>query len=268
MERKVKKVLLACLLCVVLMCACACGCGPQTTAPTPETTDLVQHSTAPTATAEADTQPPVQTAAPAETTAPPAETTAAVETAPPAESTATVETASPTEAAQDTQSPASDRPETTATPQPEKAIYSLIVSENAAVGEVVSVTVRIDRQPGIISDRFSVAYDEERLQLVSYAVGSVFKLSKLTPIYGTVSDDLYGEGDIRIEQNNNPFIVRFADPLSRDNNMNTGDLITFHFNVLAAGDAAVTLQHIEAYNTNGKKVDFEEIAEAVISAKA
>lgn len=187
-----------------------------------------------------------------------------------AEPTATMEpSASPEESAPVQPSPGqTEQPQATALPDG-RGSYA-VDDMDAKVGDVVSVPVRLVNNPGLISIRFYTHFDSERLKLVSYSTGNVFPPHTMTAIGGSTDMEEKEDGTLvfQVEDVNNPFVVRFVDGTRKSNITADGTLIYLNFQVLAEGDAEISIEHIQSYNYEGQLQNFVTTTDAVIHAEA
>lgn len=110
---------------------------------------------------------------------------------------------------------------------------------SATAGETFDLEVMIENNPGIISLRFSVEYDPEKLQLVDISD------SKILNGYTAPSPEVAS-----------PYTLRWADSLSATNNSANGKVVTLKFKALAEGTSTVSVIHEEARNSTGQKIVF------------
>ena len=122
-------------------------------------------------------------------------------------------------------------------------------SASASKGEQVTLTLGIQNNPGIISLRFRIVYDETQLQLVS------------------VSDEGLLNGYVQPSPTvSSPYILRWADSLATDNNTKNGAVAKLTFKIV--GDqtkSTVTIEHVEARNATGSKQTFAGCSATVSS---
>ena len=117
-------------------------------------------------------------------------------------------------------------------------------AKTVTVGDEFTMTVSIANNPGIISLRFTVEYDSEKLQLLEASDAELLK--GFTTPSPTISS---------------PFTLRWADNLATTNNTANGNIVALKFKALAVTDAtAVSINHAEARNATGKKVTFENVS--------
>ncbi|MCR5695039.1 MAG: hypothetical protein K6G89_08780 [Clostridia bacterium] len=109
-------------------------------------------------------------------------------------------------------------------------------------GETFEVIISVVNNPGIISIRNNIAYDTYAFELVKVEDLGLFA-GYTTPAAAVSS----------------PYILRWADSLASENNVNNGDfaVITFKAKDTAApGSYSVSVNHIEARTAVGGKVTF------------
>ena len=115
-------------------------------------------------------------------------------------------------------------------------------------GDTVSVPVRLDKNPGIVSIYLSIKYDE-----------SVMKLNSITDT-GLLTD--YQSGDIK----QNPFTLSWEMASISENNESTGELVVLNFSILedgSAGDYDITVSEYgsgNVYDIDLNDVTFEYVA--------
>ncbi len=118
-------------------------------------------------------------------------------------------------------------------------------------GDIFTMDVAIAENPGIISLRFKVVYDEAVLELQSVANSGV--LNGFTTPSPTISS---------------PYTLRWADSLATTDNTSNGAVVTLTFKALQTTSAtSVTIEHGEARNSLGTKVTFEN-AQANVKVNA
>ncbi|MBP5311970.1 MAG: DUF4091 domain-containing protein [Clostridia bacterium] len=119
--------------------------------------------------------------------------------------------------------------------------YSFSGDVNSYFGDEIELYVSIKNNPGIISLRNQISYDEE--DLVLKKVENLGLLNGWTVPAANVKS---------------PYILRWADSLAAENNDSNGDIVKLTFEALNPGSFTVTLSHIEARNVLGKKVAFND----------
>ena len=108
------------------------------------------------------------------------------------------------------------------------------------VGETFTVDVAISDNPGIISLRYKVVYDETALQLLKVEDKSLLK--GFTTPFPTISS---------------PYTLRWADSLATVNNAKNGTVVTLTFKALKEVSATeIRIEHGEARTCTGQKVSF------------
>ena len=170
----------------------------------------------------------------------------------PAETTPPAETEDPT--------PTEEPPVTT------DLVYEINDVYDASIGDVVEIAVDLTNNPGILTSKFTVAYDATRLKFVGYIMSDeVFGKEDLVEIYGSNLDEIESGADIiTVQDPKNPITVFFNGGAASQNFTNTGRLITLRFEVIANGEANVTLTPIDAFNFDGENVSGNEV-QAVVS---
>ena len=121
-------------------------------------------------------------------------------------------------------------------------------TDTAKVGDVISIQVDITENPGIITSRFEIGYDDTKLKFVSYSNGSVFQLAQLTEIAGSNADDYANaEEVIRVDNPQNPVTMYFSAGAARRNITKTGTMITLNFEVIAEGLSLIHIFMMHGY---------------------
>ena len=119
--------------------------------------------------------------------------------------------------------------------------YAIEGEKTVKSGETVSLKVAIYNNPGIISLRFRVTYDEN-LELVEIVDGKLLSgMSEPSPNVAS------------------PYILKWADYRATANNTANGVVVTLVFRAkanLVSATAAVGIEHVEGRNANGSKVAF------------
>ncbi|MGN0443691.1 MAG: cohesin domain-containing protein [Acutalibacteraceae bacterium] len=117
-----------------------------------------------------------------------------------------------------------------------------VTSATALTGKSVTVYVSIASNPGIISLRNTVSYDESVMELTS--VSNLRLLNGYTTPSASVSS---------------PYTLRWADSLATVNNTENGRIVALTFSInedAPVGDYNVTVDHVEARDCGGNKVLF------------
>ena len=126
--------------------------------------------------------------------------------------------------------------------------YAIEGEKTVKSGETVSLKVAIYNNPGIISLRFRVTYDEN-LELVEIVDGKLLSgMSEPSPNVAS------------------PYILKWADYKATTNNTANGVVVTLVFRAkanLVSATAAVGIEHVEGRNANGNKVTFINAAAAI-----
>ena len=126
--------------------------------------------------------------------------------------------------------------------------YNMTVATGRA-GETVEVYVSITNNPGIISLRYSIAYDTNALELVG--VEDCGMLNGYTTPSQTI---------------NSPYILRWADSFATENNISNGDVVKLSFKIKEIADVGaydISVSHIESRNINGTKINFEKTSSSI-----
>lgn len=116
------------------------------------------------------------------------------------------------------------------------------------VGDTFKMDVAIDENPGIISLRFKVAYDTDVLELLSVENSGILNgFTTPAPIITS------------------PYTLRWADSLATTDNAVQGTVITLTFKALhVTNTSSVTIEHGEARNAMGTKVEFNNATANVV----
>ena len=112
-------------------------------------------------------------------------------------------------------------------------------------GKTIELTVSIENNPGIISLRSLVTYDNSVLELKS--VTNLGLLNGYTTPSSTISS---------------PYTVRWADSLATNNNEANGAIMKLTFSInedAQPGEYSVGIALKEARNANGQKVEFQSV---------
>ncbi|MBP5312565.1 MAG: hypothetical protein J6112_07020 [Clostridia bacterium] len=110
-------------------------------------------------------------------------------------------------------------------------------------GEEFVITVSMHNNPGVVSNRFKVHFDEDNLELVS--------VENLGLIGGWTAPS---------PKKTSPYTIRWADSLAMDNYTDNGDLVSLTFKVkdgAQPGSYTVEIEPVEARNSSGSKVYFD-----------
>lgn len=132
------------------------------------------------------------------------------------------------------------------------AIYIEDQDVSIAAEEEFSLNVSISGNPGIISLRFKVIYDDTVLELLS--VEDAKLLNGFTTPPSTISS---------------PYTLRWANSLATENNTQIGKIVTLKFRAIQAKTkTTVSLELTESRNANGQKINFKtDAAEITVNAK-
>lgn len=114
-------------------------------------------------------------------------------------------------------------------------------SEAVEIGDTFTVDIAVKNNPGIISLRLNIIYDENALSLKSVSDKGLFK-GFTTPAPAVSS----------------PYTLRWADSLATKNNTSDGTFVTLTFKALKTGVTTVTVEHKEARSCQGRKIDFSD----------
>ncbi len=102
-------------------------------------------------------------------------------------------------------------------------------------GETVTVNVKLNRNPGLVTMSIRVSYDTSVVQLTNVSNPGLLVGAQLNPSYGS------------------PYTISWVDGTTTTDNTNVGTIATFTFKILddaAIGDSKVTLQFIDSYDAN------------------
>ena len=123
-----------------------------------------------------------------------------------------------------------------------------VESKTVQVEDTFTMDVAIAQNPGIISLRFKVIYDQAVLELVSVENKGI--LNGFTTPAPTISS---------------PYTLRWADSLATTNNEAQGVVVTLTFKALQTSSATtVEIEHGEARNANGTKETFANASATVV----
>lgn len=116
---------------------------------------------------------------------------------------------------------------------------------SGVAGEEVTIAISMENNPGIIAACMELAYDSDKLQLVSVTDG------------GILNDYIFSQ-----TIDSNPYALRWEDSLATENNTAEGVIATLTFRILEdcePGTTAVELSFLpgEVYDTDLESVDFE-----------
>ncbi|MBR3954160.1 MAG: peptidoglycan DD-metalloendopeptidase family protein [Clostridia bacterium] len=117
-----------------------------------------------------------------------------------------------------------------------------IISATGRAGESVTVYIAIKNNPGIISLRNSISYDESALELT--AVEDIGLLKGFTAPAATIAS---------------PYTLRWADSLAAGNNIANGNVVKLTFKIkdfTETGSYSISVDPTEARNVDGEKVTF------------
>jgi len=123
-----------------------------------------------------------------------------------------------------------------------------ISDKTVTVGEEFEISVMINNNPGIISNRLKVVYDSECVSLIS--VENTGLLNGFTQPSPTVSS---------------PYTLRWADSLASNNNISNGTIAVLRFKaVKETEETIVGIEHSEARNVNGQKITFSNASSRLV----
>lgn len=112
-------------------------------------------------------------------------------------------------------------------------------NKDVEIGDTFTIDVSITNNPGIISLRFQVVYDESVLQLIEISNSGL--LEGFTTPSPTLSS---------------PYTLRWADSLATDNNYSNGTVVKLKFRALKVTNTTISIEHNEARNFKGEKISF------------
>lgn len=110
-----------------------------------------------------------------------------------------------------------------------------MTSASGSRGDTVTLNVRLNSNPGLVTMSIRVSYDTSVLQLTGVSDTGVLVGSQLNSSYGS------------------PYSISWVDGATTANNTSTGTIATFTFKILdnaAIGDSTVTLQFLDSFDTN------------------
>ena len=114
---------------------------------------------------------------------------------------------------------------------------------SAKPGDTVNVAIGIANNPGIISLRIKITYDESALQLLEDIQDTELLKTLTTP-----SPDIAS-----------PYILRWADALATENNTANGDVVKLSFKVkdgAMGGQYPISVECVESRTTTGQRLTF------------
>ena len=114
-------------------------------------------------------------------------------------------------------------------------------------GDTVTLSVKLNSNPGLVTMTIKVSYDTSVLQLISVSEPGLLIGTQLNTNYGS------------------PYTISWIDGATTTDNNATGTIATFTFKILdnaAIGDSKVTLQFIDSYDS-----DYNENSFSVTSGK-
>lgn len=117
-----------------------------------------------------------------------------------------------------------------------------------AQGETVTVWVKLDANPGLITMKLKVVYPES-LELAE--VKNTGLLNGGTALSPDVSS---------------PYTIRWADALASENNTATGEFVRLTFKIkdsATPGNQTVTIDFCESWNAAGEQVHFEDVTSVI-----
>ena len=109
-----------------------------------------------------------------------------------------------------------------------------MTSATGKPGETVTLSVKMNSNPGLVTMEIQVSYDTTVLQLTNVSDTGLLKGSALNPTYKS------------------PYQITWIDDKATDNNTATGTIATFTFKILdgaTAGDSKVTLEFLSSADT-------------------
>ena len=122
----------------------------------------------------------------------------------------------------------------------------VVSNQTVSAGEEFQLDVAVTNNPGVVTLRFKVEYDETALELLGVENKGLFQ--GYTAPSPTISS---------------PYTLRWADSLATTNNTANGVVCTVRFRALTTGSSSVKISHAEARNANGQKVSFTDANAAV-----
>ena len=122
----------------------------------------------------------------------------------------------------------------------------VVSNQTVSAGEEFQLDVAVTNNPGVVTLRFKVEYDETALELLGVENKGLFQ--GYTAPSPTISS---------------PYTLRWADSLAAENNTADGVVCTLHFRALASGNSSIKISHMEARNVNGQKVSFTDAVSTI-----
>ena len=108
-------------------------------------------------------------------------------------------------------------------------------------GDTVTLNVKLNSNPGLVTMTMRVSYDTSVLQLTKVSDPGLLVGAQLNTNYGS------------------PYTISWVDGATTTNNTKTGTIATFTFKILdnaKIGDSKVTLQFVDSYDTNYNENSF------------
>ena len=110
-----------------------------------------------------------------------------------------------------------------------------MTSATGSAGEEVTLNVKLNSNPGLVTMTIRVKYDTSALQLTKVTEPGLLKGTQLNPTYGS------------------PYTISWVDGSATTNNSATGTIATFTFKILESapiGKNTVTLEFVDSYDVN------------------
>ena len=121
-------------------------------------------------------------------------------------------------------------------------------NKTVEVGDIFEISVAIENNSGIISNRLKVLFDSEYVSLVE--VRNTNLLNGYTSPAPTIAS---------------PYTLRWADSLASVNNTSNGVIAVLKFEALKqTSQTSVTIEHNEARNVNGNKITFSNAISTIV----
>ncbi len=125
---------------------------------------------------------------------------------------------------------------------PSKETCYQLTSESGNAGDLVEIYMSVSGNPGLITLRSSISYDETALELVK-----------------AEDTGLLSGWTVPAQNISSPYILRWADALAVQNNTANGKIVKLTFRILEnapLGEYKVTVTHVEARDKDGKELSF------------
>ena len=116
-----------------------------------------------------------------------------------------------------------------------------MTSASGGRGEIVTLSVKLNSNPGLVTMTIRVSYDTNVLELTNVSNPNLLVGAQLNPTYGS------------------PYTISWVDGATTVNNTKIGTIATFTFKIkdnAAMGDSKVTLTFLDSYDSDGNENSF------------